>query len=72
MFLQDFLRGIIYSCDDEVKVIDSEHSLHLGQGGSGFLSGRGLGRNLPLLQGINLISMVLWMVILKKLLCEIN
>jgi hypothetical protein len=57
MFLQDFLRGIVYNCDDEFKVIDNEHSIHLGQGGFGFLSGRGFwGRNLSLLQGINLIS----------------
>ena len=52
LFLQDFLRGVIHSCDDEFKIVDSDHSLHLGQSDSRFLSGRGFqGRNLPLLQG---------------------
>jgi hypothetical protein len=41
LFLQDFLRGVVHSCDDEVKIIDSEHSLHIGQSGSRFLPGRG-------------------------------
>jgi hypothetical protein len=52
LFLQYFLRGVIHSYDDEVKIIDSDHSLHLGQSDSRFLSVRGFqGRNLPLLQG---------------------
>jgi hypothetical protein len=40
-FFQDFLLGVVYNCDDEVKIIDSEHSLHLSQGGSGFLREEG-------------------------------
>jgi hypothetical protein len=57
MFLKYFLRSVIHNCDDEVKVIDSENSLHLSHGGFGFLPGRGFqGRNLPLIQGISLIS----------------
>jgi hypothetical protein len=49
--MQNFLRGVVHNYDDEVKIIDSEHSLHLGQSVFGFLPGRGFwGRNLPLLQ----------------------
>jgi hypothetical protein len=46
--MQYVLRGICYSCDDEVKVIYNEHSLHLSQGSYGFLLGSGFrGVNLP-------------------------
>jgi hypothetical protein len=59
MFLQDVLQVIFYNYDDEVEVIYNEHSLHLTQGGSGFLSGSGFhGGNLPFLQGISLINMI--------------